>query len=124
MGDGSVWFRASIGSRKNAEARWLLPMICRRGGIDKNDIGAIRIFDTATEFEISAQAAEQFAVRIKRPDKEDNIRIEALPDGPQGDAPRGEDRPKPHGKAKSRDDRPAFDTKPAFEKKSFDKERR
>ena len=42
MAEGSVWFRAAIGRRKNAEARWLLPMICRRGGIDKQDIGAIR----------------------------------------------------------------------------------
>ena len=53
-------------------------MICRRGGIDKSDIGAIRIMDTTTEFEISARAAESFAVKIRRPDKEDNIRIEAL----------------------------------------------
>ena len=58
MGEGGVWFRASIGSRKNAEARWLLPMICRRGGIDKTDIGAIRVMDTTTEFEISARAGE------------------------------------------------------------------
>ena len=82
MGEGSVWFRASIGSRKNAEARWLLPMICRRGGIDKSDIGAIRIMDTTSEFEISARAAESFAVKIRRPDKEDNIRIEALSRSP------------------------------------------
>ena len=53
MAEGSVWFRAAIGRKKNAEARWLLPMICRRGGIDKHDIGAIRIMDTTTEFEIS-----------------------------------------------------------------------
>ena len=53
-------------------------MICRRGGIDKSDIGAIRIMDTTTEFEISARAAESFAVKIRRPDKEDNIRIEAM----------------------------------------------
>ena len=53
MAEGSVWFRAAIGRQKNAEARWLLPMICRRGGIDKHDIGAIRILDTTTEFEIS-----------------------------------------------------------------------
>ena len=46
MPEGSVWFRAAIGKRKNAEARWLLPMICRRGGIEKQDIGAIRIHDT------------------------------------------------------------------------------
>ena len=107
MGEGGVWFRASIGSRKNAEARWLLPMICRRGGIDKTDIGAIRVMDTTTEFEISARAAESFAVKIRRPDKEDNIRIEALPDGPQGEPAaekrppareREERAPRPHGK--------------------------
>ncbi|MDB5628373.1 MAG: box helicase-like, partial [Tardiphaga sp.] len=82
---GGVWFRAAIGRRKNAEARWLLPMICRRGGIEKADIGAIKIYDTTSEFEISAAAAESFAVSIKRPDKEDTIRIEALPNGPQGE---------------------------------------
>ncbi len=87
MADGSVWFRAAIGRRKNAEARWLLPMICRRGGIDKQDIGAIRIMDTTTEFEISARAADSFAAMIKRPDKEDNIRIEAMTDAPQRQAP-------------------------------------
>ncbi|WP_420133362.1 DEAD/DEAH box helicase [Rhodopseudomonas sp.] len=77
MQDG-VWFRAAIGKRKNAEARWLLPMICRRGGITRQDIGAIRILDTTTEFEISAAAAVDFAAQIKRPDKDDNIRIEPL----------------------------------------------
>ena len=82
MTDG-VWFRAAIGRRKNAEARWLLPMICRRGGIKKEDIGTIRIFDTTTEFEISSVAAKDFSNRIKRPDKEDNIRIEAMANRPQ-----------------------------------------
>jgi ATP-dependent RNA helicase DeaD len=61
-------------------------MICRRGGIDKQDIGAIRIMDTTTEFEISARAAESFAVKIRRPDKEDTIRIEALEGAPQREA--------------------------------------
>jgi ATP-dependent RNA helicase DeaD len=62
-------------------------MICRRGGIDKHDIGAIRILDTTTEFEISKAVAEAFASRIRRPDKEDNIRIEPLADAPQSLAP-------------------------------------
>jgi ATP-dependent RNA helicase DeaD len=87
MAEGSVWFRAAIGRKKNAEARWLLPMICRRGGIDKHDIGTIRILDTTTEFEISGRAAESFAVKIRRPDKEDNIRIEPLADVSQGQSP-------------------------------------
>jgi ATP-dependent RNA helicase DeaD len=86
MADGSVWFRANIGRKKNAEARWLLPMICRRGGIDKGDIGAIKIMDTTTEFEISERVAESFAVKIKRPDKEDNIRLEPMADAPQRQA--------------------------------------
>ena len=86
MAEGSVWFRAAIGRQKKAEARWLLPMICRRGGIDKHDIGAIRILETTTEFEISKAAAESFAVKIRRPDKEDNIRIDPMADAPQGQA--------------------------------------
>ncbi|WP_245333899.1 DbpA RNA binding domain-containing protein, partial [Bradyrhizobium guangdongense] len=44
--------------------RWLLPMICRRGGIDKRDIGAIKIMDTTTEFEISERVAESFAAKV------------------------------------------------------------
>jgi ATP-dependent RNA helicase DeaD len=62
-------------------------MICRRGGIDKGDIGAIRILDTTTEFEISERVAESFAVKIRRPDKEDNIRIEPLAEASPGQAP-------------------------------------
>jgi ATP-dependent RNA helicase DeaD len=87
MGKASVWFQAAIGRKKNAEARWLLPMICRRGGIEKRDIGAIRILDTATEFEISERVAGAFAVNIRRPDKEDSIRIEPMADTPPGQAP-------------------------------------
>jgi ATP-dependent RNA helicase DeaD len=141
MAEGSVWFRAAIGRRKNAEARWLLPMICRRGGVDKHDIGAIRIMDTTTEFEISKAVAESFAVKSRRPDKEDNIRIELLADAPQTQAPsekrsqpprheagnpdrsvrqnepsRDDERPKQHGKPHGAG-KPKFDRDPGFEKK-------
>jgi ATP-dependent RNA helicase DeaD len=43
--------------------------------------------DTTTEFEISKGAAESFAAMIRRPDKEDNIRIEAMTEAPQSQAP-------------------------------------
>jgi len=82
-----VWFRAAVGRRKNAEARWLLPMICRRGGIEKQDVGTIRVMDTTTEFEISARVAASFAAKVRRPDKEDNIRIEPLADVARDHAP-------------------------------------
>ena len=122
MGEGSVWFSASIGSRKNAEARWLLPMICRRGGIDKSDIGAIRIMDTTSEFEISARAAESFAVKIRRPDKEDNIRIQALAGPSPGEEVREKEwTPKPHGKYAKPSDKPAFDKKAQFDTKRRDR---
>ncbi|KYG24906.1 DEAD/DEAH box helicase [Bradyrhizobium sp. AT1] len=101
MGEATVWFRANIGRRKNAEARWLLPMICRRGGIDKGDIGAIKIMDTTTEFEISERVAESFAVKIKRPDKEDNIRLEPMAGAPQQQAPAEE---RSHAPRRERDD--------------------
>lgn len=141
MAEGSVWFRLSVGRKQNAEARWLLPMICRRGGIGKPDIGAIRIYGTHTEVEISGQAAERFSVSLKRPDQEENIRIEALPAGPQGEAPsekpagkkavygkahkgkarqndkpRHEGRQKPLGEAAS-DFVPMSETKPGADKK-------
>ena len=140
MAEGSVWFRAAIGRRKNAEARWLLPMICRRGGIDKHDIGAIRIMDTTTEFEIARDAAKSFAAMIRRPDKEDNIRIEAMaearrrrrprrrspirrgakPAPDRGDRPndraRDERGPKPYGKPAGGSG-PGFAREPGFDKK-------
>lgn len=138
MAEGSVWFRANIGRKKNAEARWLLPMICRRGGIDKGDIGAIKIMDTTTEFEISERVADSFAAKIKRPDKEDNIRLEPMADAPQRQAAseersraprsdsdhreRRDDRPreprgfKPHGKPHG-ERAPKFEDAPAFGKK-------
>jgi len=92
-------FRHSLaeGTRLVSLERWtpeeakpagLLPMICRRGSIDKNDIGAIRIYATHTELEISGQARKQFSVNLSV-DKEENIRIEAMPAGPQGEAPSG-----------------------------------
>ena len=84
MAGGSMWFRVSAGRQKKAEARWLLPMICRRGGIEKNDIGAIKIYEHHSEFEIAGTAAEQFLVKIKRPDKEQHV-IAQLPGGPQGE---------------------------------------
>jgi ATP-dependent RNA helicase DeaD len=62
-------------------------MICRRGGIEKQDVGTIRVLDTTTEFEISARAAASFAAKVRRPDKEDNIRIEPLADAARDHAP-------------------------------------
>ena len=41
--EGGVWIRLSVGRNHKAEARWLLPMLCRSGDMTKSDVGAIRI---------------------------------------------------------------------------------
>jgi ATP-dependent RNA helicase DeaD len=55
------WFRAGVGRKNNADPKWLIPLICRIGGITKADIGAIRIFDRETKFEILQAIADSFA---------------------------------------------------------------
>jgi ATP-dependent RNA helicase DeaD len=83
MGD-VAWFRLNIGRTNNADPRWLIPLICRRGGVTKAEIGKIRIGVRETHFEIAAAAAARFAQAAQRPDpKERNVRIEQLPDGPR-----------------------------------------
>ena len=66
-----VWFRLNIGRLKNADPKWLIPLICRQGKISKQEIGSIRIHERETKFEIQAAAADAFlqAVRqIKNPE--------------------------------------------------------
>jgi ATP-dependent RNA helicase DeaD len=77
--EDTVWFRMNIGRDRNADPRWLVPLICRRGHVTNREIGSIRIFDRETKFEIARAAAERFATVIRRTDSEDeDIRIEAL----------------------------------------------
>ncbi len=64
---GGVWFRLDIGRKKNADPKWLLPMLCKRGGVTKRDIGAIRIFDRESKVEIAPRVAEAFAAAVAGP---------------------------------------------------------
>ena len=92
-GGDAVWFRLSVGRQKNADPKWLLPLICRRGHVTKNEIGAIKIFERDSKFEIAAEAAERFEEALRRTDDEE-IRIERAeaPGGGDG-APRGGPKP-------------------------------
>jgi ATP-dependent RNA helicase DeaD len=85
---GGAWFRIDIGRSKGADPKWLLPMICRAGGLTKADIGTIRVFDNETKFEISAEAASKFTADIKKRAGE-TPRIEPLgPSREGGTAPK------------------------------------
>ena len=58
--EDTVWFRMDIGRRQNADPRWLLPLLCRRGHITRNEIGAIRISANETFFQIPRAMAARF----------------------------------------------------------------
>ncbi len=95
--EDTVWFRINVGRRNNADPRWLLPLLCRRGHVTKQDVGAIRIDATETRFEIPRGLAGKFQSALKRTASEDDadLRIEQA-DGPP---PRGEGRgPRPGGR--------------------------
>lgn len=63
-GDG-VWFRLNVGRERNADPKWILPLLCRVGNITRNEIGPIRIFANETKVEIAGHAAEAFAQSIR-----------------------------------------------------------
>ena len=73
-----VWFRMDCGRRHNADPRWILPLLCRRGHITRSEIGAIRIAATETFFQVPRAAADRFADALKRTrgtEGEDGIHI-------------------------------------------------
>jgi ATP-dependent RNA helicase DeaD len=87
--EDTVWFRMDIGRRHNADPRWLLPLLCRRGHITKNEIGAIRIAANETIFEIPRAAASRFAQALKRTEGsegEGGVRIEPVHGTPRQEA--------------------------------------
>lgn len=110
-----VWFRMDIGRRQNADPRWILPVLCRRGHITKNEIGAIRIAATETHFQVPRRIADKFMSALARTandgEEESGIRIEPAEGTPReaarehkkrGDGPRG---PRPEGDRGPRLDR-------------------
>ena len=62
--EGGVWFKLSVGRKQNAEPRWLLPLICRAGGVTKRDVGSIRISERESYFEVAPRCAERFIAAI------------------------------------------------------------
>ena len=90
-----VWFKMGVGRRQNAEPRWLLPMICRRGHITRNEIGAIRIGQHESWFQVPRAIAPKFIDALGRTtskdDDQDAIKIEESATGPRVEARRNRD---------------------------------
>lgn len=110
--EGSAWFRLNLGHRHNADPRWILPLLCRRGHVVRGEIGAIRIAANETLFEVPQAIASRFLAAVRRTAGEEDD-VEIIPaDGPPNEAERharrphrqGGPRPKPHGHSHAQGD--------------------
>ncbi len=125
----SVWFSLAKGRDQGADPRHLLPMLCKAGGISRGDIGAIRLQDDQSFFEVKADKVPGFLSSIAPAMSVEGFAVEELDAAPDlgrtgKPAPRGKTRkfdrkpPKPHrkgdrtsntkhkGKDENGDDRP------------------
>ena len=113
--EDTAWYSINIGRSRNAEARWLLPLICRRGHVTKFEIGAIRIFDAETRFEITRSVADRFDAAVAGT-QEDGLRITPVAglDAPFKPGRGGfGGKPQGGGKDKPPSDRPSAGARPA-----------
>ena len=86
--EDTIWFRMDIGRRDNADPRWILPLLCRRGHITRGEIGAIRIGPAETMFEVPRAVAGRFVAAVKRTadgdgEGEGGVRIEPMQGTPR-----------------------------------------
>lgn len=85
--EDTVWFRMDLGRRHNADPRWILPLLCRRGHITRDAIGAIRIGPDETFFQIPRPIADKFAAAAARTAQsegdEEPVMIERSETGPR-----------------------------------------
>jgi len=84
--ENTQWFKLDVGRQQNADPRWILPLLCRRGHISRDDIGAIRITANETLFEVKAATAARFIDAVERTANgdDDGGLITAVAGGPPG----------------------------------------
>ncbi|OJU14863.1 MULTISPECIES: DEAD/DEAH box helicase [unclassified Sphingomonas] len=109
--EDTAWFRMDIGRRQNADPRWILPLLCRRGHITRADVGAIRILANETHFEVRRAIEAKFRSALQRTaregaEDESGIRIEPAPGAPQPGAQGKVHKPRRTGDAGPRHDGP------------------
>jgi ATP-dependent RNA helicase DeaD len=78
-----VWFRVLIGRERKADPKWILPLLCRRGAVTRDQIGKIQVLPRETRFEVARDAAAAFAQAARRPDpRMPEAKIEPLRERP------------------------------------------
>ena len=90
-----VWISLSVGRAQSAEPRWLIPMLCKAGGITKADIGSIRIQQSETHVEIDPAIVDALFEKIGRDGKlEKSIRATRMDTAPQAKGRAGDGQPR------------------------------
>ncbi len=64
-------FQVTWGAQQGADARRMLALVCRRGNVRSNSIGAIRISDHGSVVEVRKQDVHTFEKAASRPDARD-----------------------------------------------------
>lgn len=57
------WVSLGVGRRQSADPKWLVPMLCKAGGFDRDQIGSIKISPNETHVELMPEAANQLMKR-------------------------------------------------------------
>jgi ATP-dependent RNA helicase DeaD len=121
--DEVSWFRMDIGRNRNADPKWLIPMICRIGGITKQQIGSIKTFPEETRFEIANTHVEAFRKLAAMNTNEANITPSEAPHAGmfKGGARnrRDEGGERPYAKKPFRRDEEGEGGRPPFKKKPW-----
>ena len=126
----SRWFALSVGAGDRAEARWLLPLLCRAGNLDKDAIGAIRVQQSETFVELTEASAGPFMARLGNgAELDEGITVRQMDSAPDfasmprppkpggsprpGPGPRSGPGPRPDRPARPpREDKPRHEAKP------------
>ncbi len=99
--EDGVWFSLNLGRKQKAEPRWILPMLCKSGGLQKREIGVIKISETRTFIEIAPKGVSRFIENIGPEGKiEKAITASRLDGQPDFSAPDNRPAYKPRDKPK------------------------
>lgn len=66
-----VSYQVSWGEEKGADPRRLLALVCRRGGVERQDVGAIRVGPRSSTVEVTKETADRFERSVQKPDRRD-----------------------------------------------------
>ncbi|MBK8198494.1 MAG: DEAD/DEAH box helicase [Acidobacteria bacterium] len=119
---GAVWIAINVGRKKNADPKWLLPMLCKAGGLERDDIGQIRINSGNTHVELTQAGAERLFTKTGESGRlEGSLQAFPLPGIPEpepfsSDAPPRRERREEAPRAPYRKERPARADRPPRER--------